>query len=210
MSRFSRHPRAQAPGGSRLATPPLTIDLRREIADRSLVDGEIVLVDRFLNHRIEPGVIRDIGRRIAEIADPLRTDVIVTAEASGIPPALATASELGVPMIYAKKYVTPGPRHSFSREVGSATKGFEYSIEIRQRVIDPGLRALVVDDFLARGRTAVALGEIIEEAGCEMLGAAFAVEKGWTDGRESIEARGWPVWAVVTISSVDGGRVHFA
>lgn len=208
MNPFSRAPRAQAPGGSRLADPPLTVDLRQEIADRSLVDGDIVLVDRFLNHRIEPGVMRDIGRRIAEIADPLRTEVIVTAEASGIPPALAAASELGVPMIYAKKYVTPGARHSFSREVSSATKGFEYSIEIRQRVIDPGQRALVVDDFLAQGRTAVALGEIIEEAGCEMLGAVFAVEKGWTDGRQRIEARGWPVWSVVTITSVEGGRVH--
>ncbi len=183
--------------------------LQRHIAERSLVDGEIVLVDRFLNHRVEPEVMAEIGRGIAQIADPLRPDVIVTAEASGIPPALATSLEMGIPMIYAKKYVVPAARHSFSREVSSATKGFEYSIEIRQRVIDPGQRALVVDDFLAQGRTAVALGEIIEEAGCEMLGAAFAVEKGWTEGRSRIEARGWPVWAVATITSVDGGVVHF-
>ena len=151
----------------------------------------------------------EVGRRIAEIARPLDADLIVTAEASGIPPALATAAELGVPMIYAKKYVTPGPRQSFSREVGSATKGFEYSIEIRQSVIDAGQRALVVDDFLAQGRTAVALGEIIEEAGCEMLGAAFAVEKGWPNGRRLIEQRNWPVWAVVTIASVEGGTIRF-
>lgn len=183
--------------------------LQQHIAERSLVDGEIVLVDRFLNHRVEPQVMTEVGRGIAAIAEPLRADVLVTAEASGIPPALAASIELGVPMIYAKKYVTPGPRHSFSREVSSATKGFEYSIEIRQRVIDPGQRALVVDDFLAQGRTAVALGEIIEEAGCEMLGCAFAVEKGWTAGRELIEARGWPVWAVATITSVEGGIVHF-
>ena len=183
--------------------------LQQHIADRSLVDGEIVLVDRFLNHRVEPEIMADVAQRIAAIAEPLKPDVIVTAEASGIPPAMATSLELGLPMIYAKKYVTPGPRHSFSRDVASATKGFEYSIEIRQRVIDPGQRALVVDDFLAQGRTAVALGEIIEEAGCEMLGAAFAVEKGWTTGRESIEKRGWPVWAVATITSVEGGVVHF-
>ena len=174
------------------------------------MDGEIILVDRFLNHRVEPEVMAEVGREMAAIARPLRPDVIVTAEASGIPPAMAASHELGIPMIYAKKYVTPGARHSFSREVGSATKGFEYSIEIRQRVIDPGQRALVVDDFLARGRTAVALGEIIEEAGCEMLGAAFAIEKGFAGGRALIEARGWPVWAVATIASVDGGVVHFA
>jgi xanthine phosphoribosyltransferase len=117
----------------------------------------------------------EVARGIAAIAEPLKPDVIVTAEASGIPPAMATSLELGLPMIYAKKYVTPGPRHSFSRDVASATKGSGYSIDIRQRVIDPGQRALVVDDFLVQGRTAVALGEIIEEARCEMLGAAFAV-----------------------------------
>ena len=156
--------------------------LQEHIRDRSIVDGEIVLVDRFLNHRVEPRVMAEIARAITEIATPLKPDVIVTAEASGIPPAMLVSLEMGIPMIYAKKYVTPGQRQSFSREVSSATKGFEYSIEIRQRVIDPGQRALVVDDFLAQGRTAVALGEIIEEADCEMLGATFAVEKGWTNG----------------------------
>ncbi len=201
--------RTVAPGASQITGPAETIDLRTQIATRSHVDGDIVLVDRFLNHRVEPGVMRDVGRRIAEIARPLGAEVIVTAEASGIPPALFAAEALDVPMIYAKKYVTPGPRHSYSREVHSTTKGFEYSIEIRERVIDAGQRALVVDDFLAQGRTAVALGEIIEEAGCTMLGAAFAVEKGWTEGRALIEGRGWPVFAVVTIGSVEGGTVHF-
>ena len=133
----------------------------------------------------------------------------VTAEASGIPPALMTAAALQLPMIYAKKYVLPGPRRAVSREVASATKGFEYTIEIRRRVLDPGLRALVVDDFLAQGRTAAALGEIVEELGCVMLGAVFAVEKAWTGGRTRLEQRGWPVWSVINIASVEGGVIRF-
>ena len=96
-----------------------------------------------------------------------------------------------------------------SREVGSATKGFEYTIEIRRRVLEPGLRVLVVDDFLAQGRTALALGEIVEELGCRMLGAVFALEKSWVGGRRLLEDRGWPVWSVIDIMSVDGGVIRF-
>ena len=151
----------------------------------------------------------EIAGRAAEIAAPLRPDVIVTAEASGIPPALMTAAALRLPVVYAKKYVLPGPRQAVSREVSSATKGFEYTIEIRRRVLEPGLRALVVDDFLAQGRTAAALGEIIEELGCVMLGSVFAVEKAWTGGRIRLEERGWPVWSVINIASVEGGVIRF-
>lgn len=185
------------------------MDLERYILERSSVSGEIISADTFLNHRVDPNVMLEFGRRIAGIAAPLRPDVIVTAEASGIPPALTAASQLGLPMVYAKKYVLPGPRKSVSKEVRSATKGFEYTIEIRRHVLDPGIRALVVDDFLAQGRTAVALGEIIEELGCEMLGAVFAIEKAWVGARRLLEERGWPVWAVTSVASVDGGVIRF-
>lgn len=188
---------------------PKRLDLERFLAERAGVAGDIVNVDTFINHRVDLEVMAEIAGRTAEIAAPLRPDVIVTAEASGIPPALMTAAELGLPVVYAKKYVLAGPRQAVSREVSSATKGFEYTIEIRRRVLEPGLRALVVDDFLAQGRTAAALGEIIEELGCVMLGAVFAVEKAWTGGRTRLEERGWPVWSVINIASVEGGVIRF-
>lgn len=188
---------------------PKRMDLERFLAERAGVSGDIVNVDTFINHRVDLEVMAEIAGRTAEIAAPLRPDVIVTAEASGIPPALMTAAELGLPVVYAKKYVLAGPRQAVSREVSSATKGFEYTIEIRRRVLEPGLRALVVDDFLAQGRTAAALGEIIEELGCVMLGAVFAVEKAWTGGRTRLEERGWPVWSVINIASVEGGVLRF-
>ena len=50
--------------------------------------------------------LRQIAERFAEQAP----DLIVTAEASGIPPAMATARHLPVPVVYAKKY--PGVRWS--------------------------------------------------------------------------------------------------
>ncbi len=67
-----------------------------------------------------------------------------------------------------------------------------------------------MDDFLAGGRTAEALGQIAEEAGCAMLGAVFVIEKTFSGGRRRLEAHGWPVWSLVAIQSLEGGEVHFA
>jgi xanthine phosphoribosyltransferase len=68
---------------------------------------------------------------------------------------------------------------------------------------------VVVDDFLAGGRTAEALGEIAEEAGCEVAGFGFAIEKRWKGGRDRLERHGWTVAALVTITSIENGGMVF-
>ena len=95
-------------------TDPAGMDLENYLVERSSVNGDIVNVDTFINHRVNTAVMAEIARRMAAIAAPLRPDVIVTAEASGIPPALLTAAEMDLPMVYAKKYVLPGPRQTAS------------------------------------------------------------------------------------------------
>lgn len=184
------------------------MDLHQKIQDEATVIGDIVLVDHFLNHRVEPEVMSEVGRRIAKLAAPLDVGVILTAEASGIPPALAFSLESGLPMVYAKKYVLGGERVGYWREVSSTTKGFEYRIEVRSRVLS-GDRVLIVDDFLNQGRTAVALGEIVEEAEGTVAGFVFVVEKAFAGGRAHLEQRGWPVWSLVSIRSLHGGEVVY-
>lgn len=159
-------------------------------------------VDDFLNHRVEPALLAAIGADLASrFTHP---DVVLTAEASGIAPALQTALSLGVPMIYAKKYPRAhSDRPAFVREVGSPTKGAEYRVEVAHRVLPPGTRALIVDDFLSGGRTAEALGEIVEESGGIVIGLGFVIEKAFVDGRSRLEARGWRVESLLRILSLD-------
>ena len=183
------------------------MDLRTAVTDRARVEGNLVLVDEFLNHRVEPAVISSVGSELASAFADLGPEMILTAEASGIPPALACAGELEIPMVYAKKYLGTGDRYSFAREVTSPTKGVEYRVEVARRVLPPGLRLIIVDDFLARGRTAEALGEIAVEAGCDLLGFGFAIEKCWQGGRERLERHGWVVHSVVELESIAGGTV---
>ena len=192
-----------------VAATIIVVDLRTAVAERARIEGNLVLVDEFLNHRVEPQVIESVGNALATAFAGSHPELILTAEASGIPPALACAGALDIPMVYAKKYLGTGDRYSFAREVTSPTKGVEYRVEVARRVLPAGLRLIIVDDFLARGRTAEALGEIATEAGCEVLGFGFAIEKCWQAGRDRLERHGWKVHSVVELESIDGQSVTF-
>jgi xanthine phosphoribosyltransferase len=185
------------------------MDLQTIIATRARVDGDLLMVDTFLNHRVDPAIIASIGDQIAAQLDAVNATLVLTAEASGIPPALAAAERLGIPMVYAKKFVGPSTRGNYSREVASPTKGIEYRVEVRRHVIDPHDRAAIVDDFLARGRTAEALGQIVEEAEATVAAMTFVVEKTYAGGRAILERHGWPVTSLVRIASLEGDRVVF-
>ncbi len=177
------------------------------VASRARVEGSLILVDDFLNHRVEPAVLEAAGTQLAEHLAPAQPSMILTAEASGIPPAMACALAMGLPMVYAKKYLGTGDRYSYAREVTSPTKRVEYRVEVARRVLGPGERVAVVDDILAQGRTAEALGEIIDEAGSEVAGFGFVLEKCFMSGRQRLERHGWSVKALVEVASLDAGVV---
>lgn len=183
------------------------MNLREAIFHHATVDGSLVRVDGFLNHRVDPQVIADVGARIADWFVGRQPDVLLTAEASGLPPTAIVSQILGLPYIYAKKYVGPGERYTFAREISSPTKGIEYRVEVARHVLAPTMRVAIIDDFLAGGRTAAALVEIAEEAGCTVVGAAFAIEKAMAGGRILLEDRRVEVFAVETIKSIENGIV---
>lgn len=177
--------------------------LRRAVSERGRIEGLLVKVDDFLNHRVDPELMRLIGCDLA--ARFPAPDLVLTAEASGIAPALQTAAAFGVPMVYAKKYPRAlSDRPAFVREVGSPTKGAEYRVEVAHRVLPEGSRVLIVDDFLSGGRTAVALGEIVEESGGVVEGFGFVIEKAFVGGRAMLDVRGWRVESLLRILSIDG------
>lgn len=188
------------------APTPGAAALAEAVRLRGRIEGTLVKVDDFLNHKVDPPLLDLIGADIADRWRRDRIDEVITAEASGIAPALATARHLGVEMIYAKKYPrSTADRPAFVREVASPTKGTEYRVEVARRVLGPGRRVLVVDDFLSGGRTAEALGEIVEEAGATVVGFAFVIEKSFVSGRERLEQRGWMVDSLLVVESLDGG-----
>ena len=65
---------------------------------------------------------------------------------------------------------------------------------------------MIVDDFLANGRTAAALIDMAREAGADVQGAGFVVEKRFKGGRELIEALGVPVATLAQVERLEAGR----
>jgi len=181
--------------------------VERIVAEATVVDDRMLKIDQFLNHRIEPVLMQAIGTALAERLAPLRPDLLLTAEASGIAPALATALALGVPLVYAKKYSPEVDAPALSRIVPSPTKGGQTRLVVSARYLPADARVALVDDFLANGRTAVALAEIVAEAGATLVAAMFVVEKLFQHGRAGLEALGVPVGALAQVERLEQGRV---
>lgn len=177
--------------------------LREAIRTRGRVSGELVLVDTFLNHKVDVELMTEIGAWLAARFEPV--DAVVTSEASGIAPAFTTAMALGVPVVYAKKRHEPRAG-VLSRQVESPTKGDRPWLELAPHILDGIHTALIVDDFLAGGRTALALAEMLEEAGVHIVGLGFAVERAWAGGRDRLEQAGFRVVAAATVMDVRDGR----
>ena len=80
----------------------------KELEERILKEGhvigaDILKVDKFLNHQVDPVLMSHIGEEFAKHFKGKGITKVVTIESSGIAPALMTAAALGVPMIILKK-----------------------------------------------------------------------------------------------------------
>jgi xanthine phosphoribosyltransferase len=179
----------------------------RILHEATVEHDRILKIDHFLNHRIEPEFMAALGAALAERVRPFAPDLLLTAEASGIAPALAVAFALGVPLVYAKKYAPVVEPPALSRIVPSPTKGGDTRLVVSARYLPAGARVALIDDFLANGKTALALAEIVADAGAVTVVAGFLVEKQFQGGRAPLAARGIPIAALAQVARLESGRV---
>ncbi|MBN1565674.1 MAG: xanthine phosphoribosyltransferase [Anaerolineae bacterium] len=175
-----------------------------------LGDG-ILKIDAILNHQMDPNLIKRMGETIADMFRDEKPTRILTAEVSGIAPALMTALALDVPIVYARKHkpVTMyGP--IFLETAPSHTKGGETFLMVAAEFLKPGERILIVDDFLASGKTILALCRMVQQAGCELVGVATVVEKIFEGGRDKLERLyGARVESLAPIAYLDNEKIVF-
>ncbi|HRP97999.1 MAG TPA: xanthine phosphoribosyltransferase [Rhodocyclaceae bacterium] len=179
--------------------------VRRIESEATVIDDQILRIDHFLNHRIEPAFIVELGRELARRLSAFHPTLVLTAEASGIAPGLVVAQTLNVPMVYAKKYSPQVEPPALSRIIPSPTKGGDTRLVVSQRYLPADARVVLVDDFLSNGRTAAALVEMVREAGAEVLGAGFIVEKRFKNGRAAMERLGVPVATLAQVERLENG-----
>jgi len=125
-------------------------------------------------------------RALGEMARGLGVDCVVAAEARGFLLGPALALELGAGFVLARK---PG---KLPYETISAEYVLEYGageLELHTDAVQRGTRVLVHDDLLATGGTAMALCELVEQLGAEVVGCGFLVELAFLGGREQLAPR---------------------
>lgn len=177
------------------------MDLVRIVAERARVVGDLVMVDQFLNHRVDPSVLEHIGSALAERIAPWEPDLLVTPETSGIPPATAASLISGIPFVYARKRLTPTGT-GFEQPVFSRTHGRTYTLWVGDGVLEGASRIVVIDDFLSHGSAASSLIAIGRRADVAVVGVAVVIEKSFEDGRVRLTSLGVPVTALVDVAGM--------
>ncbi|WPQ53023.1 xanthine phosphoribosyltransferase [Acinetobacter baumannii] len=185
--------------------------LEQKILTEGIVLSDQVLkVDAFLNHQIDPVLMQKIGKEFAARFKDAGITKIITIEASGIAPAIMAGLELGVPVIFARKYQSLTLKDDLYRaKVFSFTKQTESTIAISNKHINSNDKALVIDDFLANGQAALGLIDLIHQANAEVVGVGIVIEKSFQPGRDLLLEKGYRVESLARVQSLADGTVTF-
>jgi xanthine phosphoribosyltransferase len=186
-----------------------------ELEERILRDGKnlgngILKVDSFINHQVDPVLMDICGRELARRFQDLGATKILTAEISGIAPALTTALHLGLPVVYARKHkpITM-PDQVFLTLTPSHTKGRIVELIVSPEYLAGGERVLIIDDFLATGATILGLVRLAQTAGAQVVGIGALIEKIFEGGRQVLAHLGVQIEALAIIESMEGEQILF-
>ncbi|HLE73754.1 MAG TPA: xanthine phosphoribosyltransferase [Anaerolineales bacterium] len=178
--------------------------------DGKNLGGGILKVDGFINHQVDPDLMDACGRELAGRFQGLGATKVLTAEISGIAPALTTALHLGIPVVYARKHkpITM-PDQVFLTLAPSHTKGRNVELIVSPEYLTSKEKVLVIDDFLASGATIMGLARLAQTAGAQIVGVGALIEKTFENGRRVLEILGVPVVSLVAITRMEGKTIEF-
>lgn len=181
----------------------------RIIRDGKALNEEVLLVDNFLNHQVDPELMAEIGREFARLTADLGISRVVTIESSGIAPAQMTALEMKTPLVIMKKSNSRILNGALQTEVFSFTKNTKYQLTVKPEYIHPGDRVLLVDDFMANGEAAMGAVRLIEQAGAEVAAIGIVIEKSFQPGRKILEEKGYRVISLARVAAMSEGHISF-
>ena len=175
-----------------------------------IINNDILKVDSFLNHQIDPDLIDQLAEDIINFFKDVRVDKVLTIETSGIAIAYAVARLLKTPIVFAKKSksATVGD-DVFTTEIKSFTRNLISTVTVRNKYLNENENILIVDDFLAEGNAALGLIDICNQAKSNVVGFATAIEKGFQGGRKRIEAAGIKVYSGAIIKEFKDNKPVF-
>lgn len=178
--------------------------------DGVVLPGNVLKVNQFLNHQIDPQLMYEIGQEFARLFKERPVTKILTVEASGIAPAIMAGLVMKVPVLFArKKKPSTLDDMTYTAEVYSYTKKVTNTISVDSKFLSENDHVLIIDDFLANGQAVKGMLEICRQAGVKVEGVGIVVEKSFQEGADWIKGQGIRLESLARISSFENDAVHF-
>ena len=176
------------------------------------IGTQIVKVDGFVNHQIDVKFMMDMGREFKRRFGDIQVDKILTVEASGIAIACLTSVAFDYPrVVFAKKMVPSTMVEGFfEAEAKSFTKGTVSTLRVSKKFVAPGDEVLIIDDFLAHGEAAMAMADIVHQAGATIAGFGIVIEKAFQGGGAKLREAGYRVESLAVIEKIEDGVIFFS
>lgn len=183
---------------------------KRILADGKIKPGNILKVDSFLNHQLDPQLFYEMAVELKRLFDGEKVTKVLTIEASGIAMAIMCGYVFGCKALFAKKSKSKNISDDvYSVEVESFTHGNTNTVVLSKEYLSSDDRVLIVDDFLATGAALVGLKALVEQAGATVVGAGIAVEKVFQGGGNDLRAQGLRIESLARIASMSDDSLEF-
>ena len=178
--------------------------------DGDVLPGNVLKINSFLNHQVDPQLMMAIGEEFADLFKDKGVTKVLTCEASGIAPAIMAAYQMNVPMVFARKK-RPSTLNDavYWADVFSYTKKVNNKICVEEKFLSKDDTILIIDDFVAHGEAVKGLVNIAEQAGAKIAGIGAVVAKSFQGGSEWIQDHGYHFEALANIDSFENNQVHF-
>jgi len=172
--------------------------------DGKLREGNVLKVDKFLNHQMDISLINEIGKEFKRRFSDCEITKILTVEASGIGIACIAAQYFNVPVVFAKKNKSKNIAGDvYSCKIESFTHGRIYDVIVAKEYLTKDDNVLIIDDFLANGSALLGLINIVKSSGASLCGAGIVIEKGFQIGGDIIRSMGVRLESLAIVESMD-------
>ncbi len=180
----------------------------RILNDGKCLEGGILKVDRFINHQMDPYLMKQVAIEFIRRFADLDINKIITVEASGIAPAVMLGYLMGLPVVFAKKKRPSTMADMYVSIVHSFTKQSEYTMIISRDYLTSDDRVLFIDDFLAYGNAGKGIIDLCQQAGATLMGMGFLIEKEFQHGRQYLYEQGIQrIESMAIIESLDNCEI---
>ncbi|WP_288657956.1 xanthine phosphoribosyltransferase [uncultured Limosilactobacillus sp.] len=176
----------------------------------TVLPGNVLKVDAFLNHQVDPELMLHVGQEFARLFADAGVTKVWTVESSGIAPAVMTGLAMKVPVVFARKHKSLTlNQNMYVADVYSYTKKTTNRISISKKYVSQDDKVLMIDDFLAKGQAVEGMLEIADQAGVQVAGAGIVIEKSFQPGAKELKDRGIRLESLARIKSLADNQIEF-